>query len=431
MIPTTQVIFTRIKSTGNQKRYPASPSPNLGFIKAVYNLAPPKYSDDYYDPNQDVVHVYNVREIAAEQIKASDKAGVPAAIDGGWAVERFTFSAIVSERNTRTARTINLIIGYTEPTQTITDDTKLYVTRVIRLGTMLYASPEGQTSVGRIMNDDLVIGSGRSHAPVDSGIDSVTRDPSSKRPTMRPEDFFTDQIHYTAPETVPPQSPSENWLDMRVYWKPSCVLSAVINEDIPSYLERILLAYRAGRESHDVFSDARHTCRNIGFTNYSFFSDLMRSTEFCETGCFTLGEMKSIQSDAVDVTVSNETLTANFTGTDDSLESFVASRIVGMVNGHLIHGGFKRIDVSGGPGGINIAILESLDICLEQKREFRDELTKRLELFSMLEGVTNVTYSLTLDIMGFADITLSINDNPKHSFTIPMFAYGALSAMLT
>ncbi|MNZ75552.1 hypothetical protein D3C78_940320 [compost metagenome] len=441
MIPVSTIKFARVSGLGNQKRYPAAPTMNLGFVNAVYSLAPPTYEEDYFAAPAEVLHVHNANDIAAAQIKASEKVGVDVEIDGGWAEGRFTFVAVIPERDQHTTKTHLLVIGYTEPTQAITDETKLFVSRVIRVNKGLWATPEGHQLIGRVGNDDLVIGSVRPFIPVDSKATSVTRAPGQKRATMRPEDFFSEQEYVQVKEELKESKihHSDNWLDMRVGWAPNVCLSTGLNENITAYLERILLAFRAATtedainhgNGKDIFRDARSMIRNTSLMHYPLFSDLARDTMFYESGSFSLSEFKTVRSGAVDVEVTEETLVAEYGGADDSLESFLASRIVGMVNGNLLHGAFKKIAIASGSSGTGITILETLTDDLQPKQEFTTALTKQLELFSMLDGVTDVTFTLTLDVTAFADITVSVNGGPGRSFTYPAFACGLLSAMMT
>lgn len=109
----------------------------------------PAETQERCDLDQGWLHCLRGNELSVSRVK-------PIELEGGWDAKRFSFVIQVDNTARKVFGQRTFLYGYTEPCEKLTDETKLYFTRLTEIGSMQSSTPEGPVTYSRNARDLLI-----------------------------------------------------------------------------------------------------------------------------------------------------------------------------------------------------------------------------------------------------------------------------------
>lgn len=380
----------------------------------------------------------NVPDIAAFLTRiqsAREDTVVPVDINGGFDKPRYAFS-FTTESTRHAANTIcQVYSGYTEPTDTITPETKLYFNRHLRYAITTRNIPFGSESfVCSDTSDHIMAGNIVNHA----------RPPRTW--LNRPEEVFSHMGMMNSfgrhlgkhPEVV----------DMRgLVTRPT--LAAMENDSPLGFVEQVLNGFVKGSGElnpssvdieglgrSEVYHTALSLTRSRTLESSPFLEQVSMKTDYVYEGFITVGELLSLlglDMDHIQVKPLSEraiqTPMTGLRGIDDTNEGRLAGRIIRTVSGLLPSCGCKRVGFTWDRRGM---VVERMSIAMPENTvthvhaALQRQIGKHLR--PLLVNHPNIELKVVVDLDDDAIVSLTEFEDMHHStFVQPLFCSARFS----
>lgn len=250
--------------------------------------------------------------VAGRIIRPQASVQTAARIANGWGEKRFMFIMTVMVRDSRTARQVLEISGYTDHVGAVNslrgikldEDMCMYFNSVTEVNQSYMDTPTGSGWRTQIAGSNHLIGP--------QTMPDFSRDRLSPGTmTMRPEDVFQSSPKDVLSTSFSRRAEEGRFMDMRnSFTQPGLRMSNRWNDSSTRYLYRSIKAlgtanegevYGEGggfeRDTSQVMRDARAQVRERSFTSLPPFAELASDTNILDQGFITYGELVAMNPD--------------------------------------------------------------------------------------------------------------------------------------